>query len=652
MIIRVFSFESKTLSQPELQGQPLIFEFKMLMDQHLFDLPVALLSSIASYLQAEALTYLDSAVCSHQSRSSLLEAFAQCHISYDRYGFCRNDSQRIIWLVGKKFKISNFRIDDLDLGYFLRVENSAVDCSLFRSALTSQSIISIQMLYSDEIAEVCAMLPIVKSLKCELSSYEPESADYLLQKLTSITSKVAVSFTNDSNIGSELVKLLSDRRFDHLLTQLDVGVDQIIKEHEVVQFHETINTCSFENAFFCNLHTLSWMQASCQLLPKLVKASPALIDVKLSDIACCYYSNNGQQHNLLDELVKIPLQKLSIVRNVSKGLEAHAEQLLQAFALPTSVLAHSLHTLFLFHIDANHIGWECICALKNLKNLTLQSFQISAQELKLILNHFPVFDQLGLLKLYAVATSVLRDVLQNRDDKSLQIALLDDEELLEYDLNNLLPVQNIVFKERTKELELDCFSKIISVQKGELLFPKVLDMFCSSSITPSSFSSSLVMFPYANLHFLTLKGLPIRSSNLYILRVACSKLQSLILYGLGGFRRDELFTNFIMTSFPIDWPVLKTVQLLHARTDIDCLKMILRCPSIERVDIYRSSRCSSSSSEEDYDIEFDLWQEIKDQARRYGPRIVKVLFRKPFYHDIATGDEQVVDFQAEGGDGN
>lgn len=109
------------------------------------------------------------------------------------------------------------------------------------------------------------MLPPIKLLKCELSTYELESADHLFQNFASIASPVTITFTENSNSGSELVKLLSDRRFDHFLAQLDVQAEQL-EEEEEVQFHETKSSCSFDNSFFPNLHTLSWWQGFCPLL--------------------------------------------------------------------------------------------------------------------------------------------------------------------------------------------------------------------------------------------------------------------------------------------------------------------------------------------------------------------------------------------------
>lgn len=101
-----------------------------------------------------------------------------------------------------------------------------------------------------------------------------------------------------------------------------------------------------------------------------------------------------------------------------------------------------------------------------------------------------------------------------------------------------MPTKNIVFKEKTKELDLDCFSKVSSRQKGELLLPKVFDMFCGSFLSSTSSSSFIacrtMMYPYANLQILTLKGLPVRSNNLHTLRFACPNLQDFTLFGLGN----------------------------------------------------------------------------------------------------------------------
>lgn len=52
---------------------------------------------------------------------------------------------------------------------------------------------------------------------------------------------------------------------------------------------------------------------------------------------------------------------------------------------------------------------------------------IEAHDLQLIFNHFQVFDQLHLIKLNDIPTPVLREMLQNRDDKSMQIALYDSD---------------------------------------------------------------------------------------------------------------------------------------------------------------------------------------------------------------------------------
>lgn len=238
--------------------------------------------------------------------------------------------------------------------------------------------------------------------------------------------------------------------------------------------------------------------------------------------------------------------------------------------------------------------------LIGLKKLKLQGVAITSYHLHYILSHFPVLHNLSLLKLPNCHTSTFYDILKHRNDKCLKISLMDESD---DNYHLLMPSEGI--KEHAKTLTLDLLNKVTSTSEANDLMPQVMDMLCGGLCLLSSSSISCSICPYANLQTLTIKGLPIRSNNLHTLRTACPKLHSLTLEGL---RIDVLFILFTLTSFPVDWPSLTCVHLLHAKASIECLTMILRCPFIADAAIFPDF----ASVVEGEDRGMDMWNQMLD----------------------------------------
>lgn len=124
--------------------------------------------------------------------------------------------------------------------------------------------------------------------------------------------------------------------------------------------------------------------------------------------------------------------------------------------------------------------------------------------------------------------------------------------------NDLIPSKDIVIKDRTTKREL--FNEFDDILNAQSLLPKAMGLFCGGL----SLSSSGVacVYPYANLNTLELQGFPLQSKDQHTLRIACPKLRSLELKGLGedGVR---FFNDFTLTSFPTDWPLLEKAHLYN-----------------------------------------------------------------------------------------
>lgn len=195
----------------------------------LFDLPVPLLASTASYLEAETLCRLDSAACNHQARPTLLEAFAQCHIDY-KYG-CKKLSPHILWLVQRNIKIATIEFNVDQSSYLL---NHIAEFTAFLSMLRMNS-------YPYDIAPgVYALFPLLKSLKCEFIGYDRASADCFIN--FAATTPVTVTYAEYAD-GAGLIEQLSDRRFDHLPTGIEVFADNEYDFHLVDIDHHFNTVC-------------------------------------------------------------------------------------------------------------------------------------------------------------------------------------------------------------------------------------------------------------------------------------------------------------------------------------------------------------------------------------------------------------------------
>lgn len=181
----------------------------------LLDLSVPLLTSTASFLESTGLAKLDSAVCNHQTRSSLLDAFAHCHTTYGDYCVV-SDTYHIAWLIKRKFKIASIHVNDENSSFFA---GKGVPCD-FWPLLTSESALSIALDVFD-VFGVFSTLPRLKSLHCSTSIDDSVDANCVSKFASTTHTAVTVSYKEIGN-GSELIQYLSDRRFDHLLSEISV----------------------------------------------------------------------------------------------------------------------------------------------------------------------------------------------------------------------------------------------------------------------------------------------------------------------------------------------------------------------------------------------------------------------------------------------
>lgn len=105
----------------------------------------------------------------------------------------------------------------------------------------------------------------------------------------------------------------------------------------------------------------------------------------------------------------------------------------------------------------------------------MNDIEIVWDQLEFVLKHFPILDELYLLKLNQCYTTTFRDIFRDRNDKCLHIFLLDDGEDA---YEGLIPDTGVVFRDRAaKRLDLDLLNKASSVGKSKLLFVQVFGMF-------------------------------------------------------------------------------------------------------------------------------------------------------------------------------
>lgn len=273
----------------------------------LFALPSSLLASIASYLEAESLVELDSAVCNRQARPILLDAFTQCHVYYDRLNVKPDNLNRCLWLTGKQFKISVVYIvfggpdapDDVYYGpqfsHLWRLCTSETNLDLYLYRSTDLQVLGLHL----------ASLPRLKCIRLESREYDPNFINLLL----SLPAKTPIEIYCPKDIPCRILPhYLADRLLDSMLADLHIwGREEDDINGAITAGFDLHGKC------FPHLQSLSWMEVYSPWLLQLIKACPALTNIDLTDLAH-KYTTNGEQDRLFDEIAKRPIKTLKFAR--------------------------------------------------------------------------------------------------------------------------------------------------------------------------------------------------------------------------------------------------------------------------------------------------------------------------------------------------